>query len=99
MRIPETLKWNHTGNALGQGGQAQILEVIDKTADSAQLYAMKVLRKGKPRQAYDRFYRSGLAYFECNHCGFYFAQNKSKYDKSVERGGPAFSWIGRSGQQ
>lgn len=41
----------------------------------------------------------GLAYFECNHCGFYFAQNKSKYDKSVERGGTAFSWIERLGQQ
>jgi serine/threonine protein kinase len=57
MKIPDSLKWKHTGKTLGQGGQAQVLEVIDKTADSTQTYALKPLGKNKPKQAYGRFYR------------------------------------------
>lgn len=57
MKIPDSLKWKHTGKTLGQGGQAQILEVLDKTSDSTQTYALKPLGRNKPQQAYERFYR------------------------------------------
>ena len=57
MKISEALKWKHTGKTLGKGGQAQILEVVDKASDSEQTYALKPLGKNKPKQAYERFYR------------------------------------------
>lgn len=67
MKIPETLKWKHTGKTLGQGGQAQILEVVDKTSDSPQTYALKPLGRNKPEQAYQRFYREIQAIKAANH--------------------------------
>jgi serine/threonine protein kinase len=67
MKIPETLKWKPTGKTLGQGGQAQILEVVDKTSDSTQTYALKPLGKNKPKQAYERFYREIQAIKASNH--------------------------------
>src|SRR6266498_966006 len=67
MKIPDTLKWKHTGKTLGQGGQAQILEVIDKTSDSTQTYALKPLGTNKPKQAYERFYREIQAVKAANH--------------------------------
>jgi hypothetical protein len=33
----------------------------------------------------------GMAYFVCNHCGFYFAQDKTTYNKNVKRGRPELS--------
>jgi len=67
MKIPDSLKWKHTGKTLGQGGQAQVLEVIDKTADSTQTYALKPLGRNKPKQAYERFYREIQAIKAANH--------------------------------
>jgi serine/threonine protein kinase len=67
MKIPETLKWKHTGKTLGQGGQAQILEVLDKSSDSTQTYALKPLGRNKPKQAYERFYREIQAIKAASH--------------------------------
>ncbi len=56
MKIPEHLNWQATGKTIGEGGQATIRQVMSKdTGNSA--YAMKILSKGKPRKAYERFVR------------------------------------------
>src|SRR5260370_5636533 len=67
MKIPVNLRWKPTGKTLGQGGQAQILEVTDKTSDSTQTYALKPLGKNKPKQAYQRFYREIQAIKSADH--------------------------------
>jgi hypothetical protein len=67
MKIPENLKWKHTGKTLGQGRQAQILEVLDKTSESTQTYALKPLGRNKPEQAYQRFYREIQAIKAASH--------------------------------
>lgn len=67
MKIPDHLRWKPTGKTLGQGGQAQILEVIDKTSESPQTYALKPLGKNKPKQAYQRFYREIQAIKSADH--------------------------------
>ncbi len=56
MRIPESIQWKATGKTLGEGGQATIHQVKPKN-NSDSTYAMKILSKGKPRKAYDRFVR------------------------------------------
>ena len=67
MKIPESLKWKATGRTVGEGGQAQILEVVDKTTESGQTFALKPLGKNKPKQAYERFYREIEAIKAANH--------------------------------
>ncbi len=67
MKIPESLRWKATGKTLGQGGQAQIKEVVDKTADSEHTYALKPLGKNKPEQAFKRFYREIAAIKSADH--------------------------------
>lgn len=67
MKIPDHLRWKPTGKTLGQGGQAQIFEVIDKTSESTQTYALKPLAKNKPKQAYQRFYREIEAIKSADH--------------------------------
>lgn len=67
MKIPDSLKWKATGKTLGRGGQAQVLEVTDKTSDSDHTYALKPLAKDKPRQAYQRFYREIEAIKRADH--------------------------------
>ena len=57
MRIPEILKWKATGKTLGQGGQGVVHEVINKEEQNGKKYALKALSKGKPLEAYQRFYR------------------------------------------
>lgn len=37
---------------------------------------------------------AGTAYFECDHCGFYFAQNKTRHEQSVKGGKPTTHWRG-----
>ena len=46
-------------------------------------------------KGWDKAPPEGMAYFVCNHCGFYFAQNKSLYNESVKRGRPAHPWMDR----
>lgn len=67
MKIPDSLRWKATGKTLGRGGQAQILEVVDKTSDSDHTYALKPLAKDKPHQAYQRFYREIEAIKRADH--------------------------------
>ncbi len=67
MKIPETLKWKATGKTLGQGGQGVVHEVINKEEQNGKKYALKALSKGKPLEAYQRFYREIKAIKELNH--------------------------------
>ncbi len=69
MKIPSDVKWKTTGRTIGAGGQSQIYEVIDSTADPKHRYAMKVLAPNKPKQAYERFYREIEAIKNLDHPG------------------------------
>ena len=57
MKIPSSSKWQSEGRTLGQGGQASVVEVIDKTGELTGKFALKGLSKGKPKKAYERFAR------------------------------------------
>jgi serine/threonine protein kinase len=57
MKIPKEFRWKPTGSTLGEGGQAQVKEVEDSSGEYSGKYALKALAKGKPGQAYERFYR------------------------------------------
>jgi len=57
MKIPKEFRWKPTGRILGEGGQAQVQEVEDCSCEYSGKYALKALAKGKPGQAYERFYR------------------------------------------
>jgi serine/threonine protein kinase len=57
VKIPERLKWKPTGQSLGKGGQGSVFVVVDKTSESEDRYAMKVLTPGKPPKVYERFAR------------------------------------------
>lgn len=67
MKIPKEIRWKPTGRTLGEGGQAQVQEVEDTSDEYLGRYALKALTKGKPRQAYDRFYREISAIKGLNH--------------------------------
>ncbi len=67
MKIPKELRWKPTGKTLGEGGQAQIQEVEDSLGEYKGKYALKGLAKGKPRQAYERFYRELTAIKSIQH--------------------------------
>lgn len=67
MKIPESLKWRATGKTLGQGGQATVYEVVDKHNEDGKTYALKVLARGRPQQAYERFHREITALNSINH--------------------------------
>lgn len=58
-KIPESVPWTATGKTLGQGGQAQVLEVKPSAAATVAdgTYAMKVLRSTCSHQAFERFAR------------------------------------------
>lgn len=57
MKIPKECRWKPTGTTLGEGGQAQVEQVEDSLCEHSGKYALKALAKGKPPQAYERFYR------------------------------------------
>jgi len=57
VKIPKDLRWQQTGKTLGQGGQAQVQEVVDSLGEFTGMFALKGLAKDKPLQAYERFYR------------------------------------------
>lgn len=67
MKIPKNLKWQPTGKTLGQGGQAQVHLVKDKSEENSTLFALKALRKNGHGQAYDRFYREISAVKKLDH--------------------------------
>jgi eukaryotic-like serine/threonine-protein kinase len=67
MRIPKELRWQPTGHTLGRGGQASVVEVIDRTSPEAPPYALKALAEGRPTTAYERFYREVEAIRRLSH--------------------------------
>lgn len=67
MKIPPALRWRATGTALGQGGQASVVEVTDETGSFSGKFALKGLSKGKPKQAYERFAREIEALKQIQH--------------------------------
>jgi eukaryotic-like serine/threonine-protein kinase len=67
MRIPKDLRWKPTGKTLGEGGQAQVLEVTDSLGKHPGTYALKALAQDRPRQAYERFTREVAAIRSLRH--------------------------------
>lgn len=61
MKLPPGLRWAHTGQTLGEGGQAQVQLVSDKTGQLSGLWALKALKRNQAGQAYDRFSREVAA--------------------------------------
>jgi hypothetical protein len=61
MKIPSSIRWKATGRALGEGGQAAVVEVEDSTGKIEGRYALKGLSPGRPPKAYERFARDALA--------------------------------------
>jgi serine/threonine protein kinase len=57
MKIPKKLRWEATGETLGEGGQAQVHLVTDKMGDFDGNWALKALKRNQPGQAYQRFCR------------------------------------------
>ncbi len=67
MKLPPNFRWHSTGRTLGSGGQGDVLEVTDSTGEFSGNYALKPLRPGKPRQAYERFNREVEALSKLEH--------------------------------
>ena len=67
MKIPKDLRWELTGNTLGEGGQAQVFLVKDKNAEYDGVWALKALKRGELRQAYERFSREVTAIKKLRH--------------------------------
>ncbi len=67
MKIQKDIRWKPTGRAIGEGGQAQVQEVQDSSGEHMGKYVLKALAKGKPRQAYNRFYGEISAIKGLNH--------------------------------
>lgn len=67
MKIPSSLKWEATGFTIGEGGQAQVIQVKNKAETNGQVYALKMLSKGKPQKAYERFAREIAAIKSLGH--------------------------------
>jgi serine/threonine protein kinase len=67
MRIPKDLRWELTDKTLGEGGQAQVFLVRDKGAEFEGVWALKVLKRGEPGQAYERFSREVSAIKKLQH--------------------------------
>jgi serine/threonine protein kinase len=57
MKIPPSIRWRATGRALGQGGQAAVVEVVDSKGEIQGRYALKGLSPGRPPKIYERFAR------------------------------------------
>lgn len=67
MKVPEKLRWELTGNTLGEGGQAQVFLVKDKTGEFDGVWALKALKRDEPGQAYERFSREVSAIRKLQH--------------------------------
>lgn len=66
MKIPNSLRWKATGNSLGQGGQAQVYEVLDTRNEFEGSYALKALRRDAPK-ALTRFHHEVAAIKALDH--------------------------------
>jgi serine/threonine protein kinase len=67
MRIPKDLRWEPTGQTLGEGGQAQVHLVKDTSGQLDGLWALKALKRAQPGQAYERFRREIAVMQEVRH--------------------------------
>lgn len=67
MKIPSDLRWVSTGKTLGEGGQAQVFLVQDKTGEFEGAWALKALKHVEPGQAYERFSREVTAIKKLQH--------------------------------
>jgi len=67
MKIPKELRWEATGETLGEGGQAQVYLVKDKTQEFDGVWALKALKRNQPGQAYERFGREVAAIKKLQH--------------------------------
>jgi serine/threonine protein kinase len=67
MKIPKESRWEATGQALGEGGQAQVVLVTDKTKEFDGVWAIKILKRRQSPQAYERFSREILAIKKLQH--------------------------------
>ena len=67
MKVPEELRWELTGNTLGEGGQAQVFLVKDKNGEFDGVWALKALKRDEPGQAYERFSREVSAIRKLQH--------------------------------
>ena len=61
MKFPADFRWQPQGETIGQGGQGQVLAVVDNTGELPGTWALKVLRNKQPGQAYERFVREIMA--------------------------------------
>ncbi len=67
MKIPKESRWEATGDALGEGGQAQVVLVKDKTEEFDGVWAIKILKRRQSSQAYERFSREISAIKKLQH--------------------------------
>ncbi len=67
MKVPKELRWELTGDTLGEGGQAQVFLVKDKNQEFANVWALKTLKRDQPGQAYERFSREVSAIRKLQH--------------------------------
>ena len=67
MKIPKELRWEATGDTAGEGGQAQVFLVKDKTGEIGGVWALKALKRNQPGQAYERFSREITAIKKLQH--------------------------------
>ncbi len=57
MKIPQSCRWQPTGQNLGEGGAAEVQLVLDRSREFVGQAALKALRPNKLRIFYDRFRR------------------------------------------
>jgi serine/threonine protein kinase len=67
MKIPKELRWEVTGETLGEGGQAQVYLVKDKIGEFDGVWALKALKRRQSGQAYERFCREITAIKKLEH--------------------------------
>lgn len=68
MALPNDFRWKKV-RTLGQGGQATVYEVEDKSGALSGTYALKPLKEGASEKAYQRFYREITAMKAVKHTG------------------------------
>ena len=84
MKIPKELRWEATGNTLGEGGQAQVFLVKDKTEEFSGVWALKTLKRDQPGQAYERFSREVSAISKLQHPNIIRIVDSSKPDDKFQ---------------
>ena len=84
MKIPKELRWEQTGKTLGEGAQAQVFLVEDKTEEFSGCWALKTLKRDQPGQAYERFSREVSAISKLQHPNIIRIVDSSKPDDNFQ---------------